>query len=169
VKFVASHIHVIYIILIILDCVKVNGKDYPLISYDIPKANYIQLETFVKDKNFSRVITFLLPDAKKSSFKLGRGHDADVKIPDISVSRVHAEISLTENGFIVKDHDAKFGTLTLIPSGPFEIDPINGNSLQINRTSLCLSIKPNTMPLTSPCNHVEENQLMYFIRINMKY
>jgi len=76
-------------------------------------------------------------------FKLGRGHDSDVKISDISVSRVHAQISLTPNGYMLQDNTAKFGTLILLGSGPQEIDPINGLSVQVNRSTLTLTIKPN--------------------------
>ena len=123
--------------------VQIESAKYVLVDIEKPKGNFIQLESFTKDKNYSRVIHMLLPDSKKTSFKLGRGHDADLKISDISVSRVHAEILLTENGYLLQDHAAKFGTLALLPPKMSEIDPINGLSLQINRTALSLSVKTN--------------------------
>jgi pSer/pThr/pTyr-binding forkhead associated (FHA) protein len=49
--------------------------------------------------------------------KLGRGHDADVRVTDISVSRLHAVIKKTEKGyFYIEDNQSKFGTLALIKS-----------------------------------------------------
>jgi pSer/pThr/pTyr-binding forkhead associated (FHA) protein len=44
--------------------------------------------------------------------RVGRGHDADIRVTDISVSRFHAKINMSENGeFFVEDNRSKFGTL----------------------------------------------------------
>lgn len=107
------------------------------------KGSFLQLETFCKDKNFARVVHVLLPDPSKLSFKIGRGHEADVKISDISVSRVHAQISMTPKGFLLEDNSSKFGTLLLLPSVPQEIDATNGLAIQISRTILAFSVKQN--------------------------
>lgn len=46
--------------------------------------------------------------------KVGRGHDAEVRITDISVSRLHAFIKRSVKGdFILEDNSSKFGTLVL--------------------------------------------------------
>jgi len=54
--------------------------------------------------------------------KLGRGHDSEVRINDISVSRCHASISLTDQGYVLEDNKSKFGTLVLA-RGPIIIEP----------------------------------------------
>ncbi len=47
--------------------------------------------------------------------KIGRGHDSDLRIPDISVSRLHASIRRDSRGnVIVEDNTSKFGTLMLV-------------------------------------------------------
>lgn len=47
--------------------------------------------------------------------KLGRGNDADVRITDISVSRLHAFIKKSPKGFLyIEDNNSKFGTLVLV-------------------------------------------------------
>ena len=47
--------------------------------------------------------------------KLGRGHDTDVRIHDISVSRLHAHIKKDEFGrYFIEDNSSKFGTLVQI-------------------------------------------------------
>ena len=107
------------------------------------KGNFLQLETFCKDKNFARVVHVLLPDPSKLIFKLGRGHEADVKISDISVSRVHAQITITPKGYLLEDNSSKFGTLILLPSVPHEIDITNGLAVQISRTILTFTVKQN--------------------------
>ena len=48
----------------------------------------------------------------KQFIKVGRGHDVDIRVTDISVSRFHAKISQGIDGdFYVEDNKSKFGTL----------------------------------------------------------
>lgn len=72
-----------------------NGISYRLIDVeqDIPKeSNYLLLESLTFEKNSSRMVHLIMPDADKTTFKLGRGHESDVRVSDISVSRCHALI-----------------------------------------------------------------------------
>ena len=45
------------------------------------------------------------------SVKMGRGHESEIKIPDISVSRCHALLHYKDGNFYVEDNSSKFGTL----------------------------------------------------------
>ena len=45
---------------------------------------------------------------------MGRGHESDLRINDISVSRCHALIKFRDNRFLLEDNLSKFGTLVLI-------------------------------------------------------
>ena len=56
-----------------------------------PEPPYITLEILSKDRNQSKG-THIISFAQKQQIKLGRGHDSDVRITDISVSRCHAII-----------------------------------------------------------------------------
>jgi pSer/pThr/pTyr-binding forkhead associated (FHA) protein len=52
---------------------------------------------------------------QRDFIKVGRGHDSEVRITDISVSRCHALIKRSNKGdFIVEDNNSKFGTLVLL-------------------------------------------------------
>lgn len=53
---------------------------------------------------------------ENQSLKVGRGHDADVRVADISVSRCHSLIRLDpiNNQVILSDYHSKFGTLLLL-------------------------------------------------------
>ena len=54
-------------------------------------------------------------NAKDDFFTIGRGKDSDIRISDISVSRLHAQIEKQENGdLVLYDNNSKFGTLILI-------------------------------------------------------
>jgi hypothetical protein len=65
-------------------------KIFKLIDLTIPDTNYILLESLPLDKNSARMIHLLTASDKKKEFKLGRGHESEVRVHDISVSRVHA-------------------------------------------------------------------------------
>jgi pSer/pThr/pTyr-binding forkhead associated (FHA) protein len=43
--------------------------------------------------------------------RVGRGHDSDVRVQDISVSRSHAYIRYAQDGIFIDDFNSKFGTL----------------------------------------------------------
>jgi pSer/pThr/pTyr-binding forkhead associated (FHA) protein len=53
----------------------------------------------------------------KNNVRLGRGHDADIRISDISVSRFHALIRYENNQFFLEDNASKFGTLIEVTDG----------------------------------------------------
>jgi len=59
-------------------------------------------------------VHIISPTTFVKSVNLGRGHDSDLRVNDISVSRCHAKIKLKKDGFYLKDGRSKFGTLVLI-------------------------------------------------------
>jgi pSer/pThr/pTyr-binding forkhead associated (FHA) protein len=51
----------------------------------------------------------------KNYIRIGRGNDNDLRLNDISVSRVHAFIKRDRDGsFFIEDNTSKFGTLVQI-------------------------------------------------------
>jgi len=60
------------------------------------------------------MVHLITPTFHMKTFKLGRGHDSDLRINDISVSRCHAVIKFKSDGFYLTDNMSKFGTLILI-------------------------------------------------------
>ena len=59
---------------------------------------------------------------------IGRGHEAHVRVTDISVSRLHAYLTKSATGyFYLQDNDSKFGTLALVKT-PMQLKP---NSLSV--------------------------------------
>lgn len=57
---------------------------------------------------------------KCNEFKIGRSVETDMKIADISVSRVHSLIKIRDKQLFIEDNNAKFGTLVKIRD-PIEI------------------------------------------------
>lgn len=58
-------------------------------SDSLDDNNFIVLETLNKENNMTGALQILKFD-KSKSIKIGRGSDSDVRISDISVSRVHS-------------------------------------------------------------------------------
>lgn len=74
-----------------------NYRTYNLVDYPRPSGDYLVLESLNQEKNTSRIIHIINPNESKTSFKFGRGHESDLRINDISVSRCHAIIKFKED------------------------------------------------------------------------
>ena len=111
---------------------------------DIPvDRNYLLLESLTFEKNSSRMVHLIMPDSEKKVFKLGRGHESDVRVSDISVSRCHALVKYNdENGrFYLEDNLSKFGTLVLAKSS-IDLEPEMTKAVQIGRSVISFTVKP---------------------------
>jgi hypothetical protein len=99
------------------------------------------LESFISDKNSNRIL-YVINLESKQNIRIGRGHDSDIRVTDISVSRFHAFIKKEKDGtFNIKDNNSKFGTLVLVQSNKINI--LNSITLpvQIGRSLIHLSVK----------------------------
>lgn len=98
-----------------------NIIDYDLpISEDQETSCYVVLESI--SSNSSKVI-HVVNMANFNKVFIGRGHDAHIRITDISVSRMHAVLFKSANGyFYLVDNDSKFGTLALVRT-PLQLLP----------------------------------------------
>lgn len=84
-----------------------NGKTIELLPIEKPKGNYLILEgACEKTKS-----VMMIQNVPEGGIKLGRGHDCEIRITDISVSRNHALIKFNGSGFSIFDNKSKFGTL----------------------------------------------------------
>ncbi|KAF4675734.1 hypothetical protein FOL47_007325 [Perkinsus chesapeaki] len=99
-----------------------DGSMSQLVPMPETKAPYLVLENMMRidpaaeggegqSSIHSRGV-YVISLAGKKALKLGRGHESDVRIADVSISRWHATVSFAEDGrFILEDHNSKFGTL----------------------------------------------------------
>lgn len=102
--------------------------------------NYILLESMPLDKNTSRNIHLLTVTPEQSEFKLGRGHESQVRINDISVSRCHAIIKCKNDGFYIEDNTSKFGTIILLKK-KLRLKAQHTMAVQVGRTVISFTIK----------------------------
>jgi len=127
---------------------EIEGKRYDVVEIDRPECGYLMLEILSKEKNILRGIHIIKMEGK-SNIRLGRGHESDIRITDISVSRCHAMIKLDKGNFYLEDNNSKFGTLVHMKK-PFALfGDYNNISLQIGRTVLSVAVKKNWKSLSN--------------------
>eukprot|EP01019_Chilodonella_uncinata_P004197 GABU01005088.1.p1 GENE.GABU01005088.1~~GABU01005088.1.p1 ORF type:complete len:395 (-),score=109.77 GABU01005088.1:8-1132(-) len=124
---------------------KFKGKVHELINIERPNSPYIMLErltaTTGQTEPVGSTITVITPnDGEK--IKLGRGHQCDLRISDISVSRVHAMLQYEKDRseFLIVDNESKFGTLILL-NKDYKIKNDKA-AIQIGRTVFTFILKP---------------------------
>lgn len=93
------------------DAVVHSGKLVRIVDYQVPDfGEYVVLEGAARHSKNSKII-HVLNLGKKDAIKLGRGHESNIRISDISVSRCHAIIKVVDKKFFIEDNQSKFGTL----------------------------------------------------------
>ena len=69
--------------------IKYNDELHNLITVEKPLSPYIMLERISKDGQKSSTLNLIVPP-NQEPIKIGRGHQCDLRVTDISISRVHA-------------------------------------------------------------------------------
>jgi hypothetical protein len=124
--------------------VSVNDRFIELMSIPRPETPFILLEDLSRDDNLTRGMHMIsmLPNSEIKLVRLtqGRGHECDIRVEDISVSRNQALIKMKDRSFCVEDCKSKFGTL-ILAKRPLKLRKGTCFTVQINRTLLNLSVK----------------------------
>jgi FHA domain/RING-variant domain len=112
------------------------------VSYDLLKGQKFQVPYLILEgiaSEFREPGVYFISFLNRCSVMLGRGHDSDVRIPDISVSRCHARITYANEQFTIQDNDSKFGTLVMLEG----TQPItNQMAIQCGRTVMQFTKNP---------------------------
>ena len=111
-----------------------NGKIFELIDIQKPEGDFIVLESLNQMKENCNIKSIHVIQLTDKDISIGRGHESDVRINDISVSRIHAILRYDplEGKLLIRDLKSKFGTLILIKK-PLKIKERKIH-LQIGRT-----------------------------------
>ncbi|CAG9311735.1 unnamed protein product [Blepharisma stoltei] len=117
----------------------VDGEKVELISMSYPQSSYILFEDYRPESRQSYGIHLVsIPNGQCAV--LGRGHECDIKLSDISVSRTHSRIRFLNNSFILEDKSSKFGTLLQLKRA-IQLNSYKELTIQVNRTIFHLSVK----------------------------
>jgi hypothetical protein len=113
----------------------------PLVEMPQTTPPFIVLENMVRDsqQHAGRGL-HVISLAENKLLKLGRGHESDVRIADVSISRCHATIRFQRGHFVLEDHNSKFGTLVAMKK-PRALEASSAISIQVGRTVLSLSLQ----------------------------
>ena len=97
---------------------KNNNKIFELIDIEKPNCNYIILESLeqIKENNENHKFIHVIKLINENDITIGRSNFADIKIHDISVSRMHAKLNFNfeQKCLQITDLKSKFGSLILI-------------------------------------------------------
>lgn len=119
-----------------------NGTERELLV-EVPRTTppFIVLENMVRDsqQHTSRGL-HVISLADNKLLKLGRGHESDIRIADVSISRCHATVRFQRGEFVLEDHNSKFGTLVAMRR-PRHLEKGRGLSIQVGRSVLSLSLE----------------------------
>jgi predicted component of type VI protein secretion system len=117
-----------------------GGEREPLVEVPPTRPPFVVLENLARDlqQHASRGL-HVISLAGEKALKLGRGHESDVRIADVSISRCHAVIRCQGGQFLLEDNHSKFGTLVAMKK-PRRLEPGNPLSIQMGRTLLSLSL-----------------------------
>ena len=83
----------------------------------------------------------MIQNVPADGIKLGRGHDCQIRITDISVSRNHALIKFVNGSFTIFDNKSKFGTLVKEERMEMALTPEHSQAIQIGRTVVVLELR----------------------------
>ena len=72
---------------------------------------------------------------------MGRGHESEVRVCDISVSRCHALIKYNQGKYFLEDNLSKFGTLVIPATPEIRLEPDRTKAVQIGRSVISFTIK----------------------------
>ena len=118
---------------------KTKTAQVSLFEHDRPRGPFLVLEAYPSDRTSLKSLHVIMMTHGKASICLGRGHDSDVRINDISVSRCHAMIKFERGQFLIEDNQSKFGTLVKIDS----VSLANNEqaTVQVGRSLLTLKVQ----------------------------
>lgn len=122
--------------------VVIKGHTFDLVNIPKPEGEYITLEAVQHQRDLPQTI-HLIPLQNKNHVRLGRGHDSDVRISDISVSRNHALVRYDQGRLFLEDNESKFGTLMQVKR-PIALDAESSFSVQCGRTVLAFTCRQRT-------------------------
>ena len=150
------------------DYIRHKNKLYKIIEYHTDFKNYLSFENLTLDKQNNKFIYIINLD-KEKKIKLGRGHEANVLLSDISVSRVQFLLNIENNNIYLEDNNSKYGTLVLIQTSKINLVENLFLNLQIGRSFInCKVKKPFKLFACCGCGISEQLDFNYYFKQNEK-
>ena len=125
------------------DFIRHKGKIYEVLDLKNDFENYIIVESITLDKNQNKYLYIVNLDQPNNIINVGRGHDCQLLLSDISVSRWHCFLTIDKNAkkVYIHDNNSKFGTLILVQTKNIIMCLALKLCIQIGRTYLEILLK----------------------------
>ncbi|EAR85128.1 FHA domain protein (macronuclear) [Tetrahymena thermophila SB210] len=131
-----------------------EGQIYDIVDYSKPEdgSPYLILEAYTGSKLQSFGV-YILKLSGKNHFTIGRAHDADIRVSDISVSRQHAQLTYDSetHQLYIKDRESKFGSLVMMRDDLEITQDLDRIQIQNGRTLLEIIYDRNQRGIFSSC------------------
>eukprot|EP00388_Colpodella_angusta_P000919 GDKJ01003098.1.p1 GENE.GDKJ01003098.1~~GDKJ01003098.1.p1 ORF type:complete len:910 (+),score=232.05 GDKJ01003098.1:40-2769(+) len=144
--------------------VVINGVTNDLLPLPRPAPPYVILEAAVTRQRSGLVEGLHVVSLASETAKLGRSADCEIRVNDISVSRLHATLALSkedESALILSDCHSKFGSCHLLPPETILHPSTSDNDVfyfQAGRTVFWISIQdPSSHPHRSSSSEGKED------------
>ena len=125
------------------DYIRHNGRLYEILDFKSDFDSYLVIESLTLDKNGNKYIYVVNLDLPDNKINVGRGHNCNLLLSDISVSRLHCIFNIDKMAkkIILQDNNSKFGTLVLVQTKNIIMSLELKLYIQIGRTYLELLLK----------------------------
>lgn len=148
------------------DLIKHHGKLYHILDFDSEFPNSLVLESLTLDKKKNKFIYVISLD-KNKQLKIGRGHDSNILLSDISVSRIHSIMTIQNKNVYIEDNNSKFGTLILVQTPTIRMVEGLALNIQVGRTFIRCNVK-RPFKIFGCCGSLEKPSMNYYHRQNEK-
>ena len=151
------------------DYIKYNGRYYNITFYKPKFEEYLLLESMKADEHKAKFIHIISFD-RKNCINIGRTHECELSISELSVSRFHCIIHKDNGDLFLEDNASKFGTLILVQNNNMLMNDYLPLKVQINKTYIELKVSiPSSLtccknPLTFDSREYDyqmQNQKMF--------
>lgn len=125
-----------------------EGRSFDLLAYEKPKnSDYLVLQS-VKGVEAPSVISLYVIKFSQlfDVCLIGRGLEADLRLNDISISRIHAKLKHSKGKITLMDLYSKFGTLKHC-GGVIALKDNEINSFQVGRNAVHMTTNKSMMSL----------------------
>ena len=119
--------------------VRIKQEVIELVEIPKPPGLYVVLEGLCNEKGGNRAIHVISMNAH-NTIRIGRSNECELRLPEPSVSRLHATIKHVNGKYYVEDLKSKFGTLVQIKR-PVPLDYYSPFVAQAGRSLLRFTYK----------------------------
>ncbi|CAD8185698.1 unnamed protein product [Paramecium octaurelia] len=119
--------------------IQMDDRELSLDVIQRPSTPYLIMQSRHRKEKKQGKAVYVIQFQNGEPIKIGRGHQCDIQISDISVSRLHAYIKYQDGNFVILDNNSKFGTLVkLYQAYRIEEEKV---AVQVGRTVLTFVLK----------------------------